>query len=355
MRCVCCDHRLAFLPDLGIVGSLSDPADDIYRSPLPQAADRSYRLCRNYTEQDACNWAVPSDEPGPLCRSCCLTQVIPDLSVPDNKKAWVKIETAKRRLIYTLLGLKLPLPDRTSDPKGGLAVKFLADPADPKAPRVLTGHNEGVIVLNIAEADDAERERRRHQMGEPYRTLLGHFRHEIGHFYWDQLIRESEWLEQYRALFGDERTDYTAALKRHYKDGPPKDWEERFISTYATSHPWEDWAETWAHYLHMIDTLETAADCGLSLRPAHGEEPKFRPVPTPQSGERAAFDRLIDGWFPLTYLMNNLNRGMGLVDAYPFVLAPPVIEKLRFVHECISNAKVDNINKVPKDTLALTT
>jgi hypothetical protein len=288
-----------------------------------------------------------------LCRACRLTRVIPDLSVPDHKAAWVKIETAKRRLIYTLLGLELPLPGRAEDPEGGLAFQFLADPTDPNAPRVLTGHNEGIIVLNIAEADDAERERRRHQMGEPYRTLLGHFRHEIGHFYWDQLIRDTEWIEPFRALFGDERADYAAALQKHYKEGPSADWSGQFISAYATTHPWEDWAETWAHYLHMIDTLETAADCGLTLRPADAEEPRFRPVSTPQSGEKTSFDRLIDGWFPVTYLMNNLNRGMGLADAYPFVLATPVIDKLRFIHNRITQDKVHAVRAVSGPALAL--
>jgi len=346
-HCVRCDHRLAFLPDLGVLGSLGEAGENRWTSPLPRAAGRVYRLCANYTQHDACNWALPADEAGDLCRACRLTTVLPDLSVPDNKQAWVKLETAKRRLVYTLLGLGLPLRNRQDDTKDGLAFEFLADPADPAAPRVLTGHAQGVITVNIAEADDPERERRRQQMGEPYRTLLGHFRHEVGHYYWGLLFEAAERLEGFRALFGDERASYAEALKQHYADGAAAGWEEQFISAYASAHPWEDWAETWAHYLHMIDALEMAQDCGLFLRPAEAEEQRFQPVATPQSGQRTPFERLTDGWFALTFLMNNLNRGMGLPDAYPFVLAPPVLAKLRFVHDSIAGSGVTGARGTP--------
>src|SRR5262249_50270393 len=155
---------------------------------------------------------------------------------------------AKRRLVYTLLALNLPLVSRQEDRESGLSFEFLADPADPAAPRVMTGHAGGVITVNVAEADDAERERRRLQMNEPYRPLLGAFRHEIGHYYWDRLIRGSARLAAFRETFGDERADYAEALDRHHAGGPPGDWQDRFVSAYASSHPWEDWAETWAHY-----------------------------------------------------------------------------------------------------------
>jgi len=178
-----------------------------------------------------------------------------------------------------------------------------------------------------------QRERRRLQLHEPYRTLLGHFRHEIGHYYWERLLAGSDRLEAFRAAFGDERADYAEALKRHYEQGPPEQWQERFISTYASAHPWEDWAETWAHYLHMTDTLEMAAACGLSLRPRHADEPSLKTAG--QDKPLGSFEQKIEAWFPLTYVLNNLNRGLGLVDGYPFVLSPPVIEKLRFVHDTI--------------------
>ncbi len=333
IACVRCNNRLAYLPDLEVVGSL-DPLDGgVWKSPLPRADGRTYRLCANDTDHNVCNWAVPADDPNPLCESCRFTRVIPDLTRPAYPPAWYKLEAAKRRLLYTLKAIDRWPATKDADPDGGLAFEFLADPADPTAPRVLTGHASGVITVNLAEADDPERERRRVQLGEPYRTLLGHFRHESGHHYWDRLVRdEPEKLAAFRGLFGDERADYGEALKRHHAAGPPADWPERFVSAYAAAHPWEDWAETWAHYLHMIDTLETAAACGLSLRPRRADEPALKAVPDPEVG---SFDRLLAGWYPLTYALNNLNRGLGLPDGYPFVLPAPAVDKLRFVHAVV--------------------
>ena len=202
---------------------------------------------------------------------------------------------------------------------------------------MLTGHADGVITLNVAEADEVERERRRLRLHEPYRTLLGHFRHEVGHYYWDRLIKDSPLIDDFRERFGDERQDYDQALQQHYDQGPRIDWQQQFVSAYASVHPWEDWAETWAHYLHMTDTLETAAACGLTLRPRRADEPMLKsPPPALPATRFAAFDRLIDDWFPLTYVLNNLNRGMGLPDGYPFVLSPPAVEKLKFVHETLN-------------------
>ena len=113
----------------------------------------------------------------------------------------------------------------------------------------------------------------------------------------------------------------------------PADWRDRFVSGYASSHPWEDWAESWAHYLHMTDVLETAAACGVSLRPPRPGDPELRTVPDPVDDEGESFDELMASWFPLTYMLNNLNRGLGQPDAYPFVLSAPGVEKLRFVHD----------------------
>jgi hypothetical protein len=264
--------------------------------------------------------------------------VIPDLRQPQHKESWYKIEVAKRRLVYSLLALGCAVRDKIDDPEHGLAYEFLSENRAPGAPPVLTGHKDGVITLNIAEADDVERERRRNQLHEPYRTLLGHFRHEVGHYYWDRLIKDSSLINAFRERFGDDREDYAEALKCHYDNGPPADWQQRFVSAYASSHPWEDWAETWAHYLHMTDTLESAAACGLTLRPQRRDEPTLK-SPPPAPGERRfnSFDLLIESWFPLTYVLNNLNRGMGLPDGYPFVLSPGAIEKLRFVHEVLQS------------------
>jgi hypothetical protein len=335
VECIECKHKLAYVPDLEEMSSL-EAEGEAWRSPLQGAKGRAYKLCRNYSQENVCNWALPAKEESPFCLSCRLTRVIPDLSRPGNREAWYRLEVAKRRLIYSLLCLKLPLAAKSKADGSGLFFDFKADPETPGAAPVLTGHNAGVITVNLAEADDVERERRRLQMHEPYRTLLGHFRHEVGHYYWARLIQGSDFLEKYRQLFGNEEEDYAQALEHHYKEGPPADWQERFVSAYASSHPWEDWAETWAHYLHMADTLETAIACGLSLRPKRTDEPTMKPN-LPLTGCRPySFDRMIENWFSLTYVLNNLNRGLGLKDSYPFVLSTPAIEKLRFVHQVIA-------------------
>jgi hypothetical protein len=331
--CVGCGHQLAYLPDLAVVGSLDAAGDGTWQSPLRRAEGRRYRLCRRYAEEQVCNWAVSADDPNPLCLSCRLTSAVPDTTTGVAKVAWYRLEVAKRRLVFTLLSLGLPVLTRDEDPEGGLAFAFKADAPDGSP--VLTGHANGVITINVAEADDAERERRRQRVHEPYRTLLGHVRHESGHYYWDRLIRNGPRLDDFRALFGDEQIDYAEALRVHYAIGAPVDWQQRFVSAYASAHPWEDWAETWAHYLHLVDTLETAAACGLSLRPRRADEPSLDAVPDTVGTADVGFDRMLERWFPVTYVLNNLNRGLGLADAYPFVLAPPAVEKLRFVHDVV--------------------
>jgi hypothetical protein len=233
---------------------------------------------------------------------------------------------------------------KQDDPASGLAFDFLADVDETP---ILTGHADGVITINIAEADDPERERRRTQLHEPYRTLLGHFRHEIGHYYWDRLIGGRQSLAEFRARFGDERAGYAQALQHHYANGPSAGWQQQFVSAYAASHPWEDWAETWAHYLHMTDTLETAAACGISVRPRRAHEPRLVIVPNRVGSPGGSFDRLIDSWFPVTYVLNNLNRGLGLPDAYPFVLSTPVLDKLRFVHDIVAVPAPDSHSDRP--------
>ena len=285
----------------------------------------------------ATGWC-PARSADALCRSCRHNRVIPDLGVPENLIPWRRWEVAKHRLTYSLLKLRLPAPDRVQDPNGGLAFDILSDP--PQGPPVMTGHAEGLITLALAEADDAERERRRTEMGEPYRTLLGHVRHESGHFFWDRLVRDSGRLDAFRALFGDERQDYAAALQRHHAAGPPADWQQGFVSAYAAAHPWEDFAETWAHWLHIVDTLEMAGlAAALACAPAWR-----RATPTPAE---IAFDPCdlpdVDGWWrrwlPLTQAVNSLNRCMGAPDLYPFVLSPPAIAKLGFVQELVCGTR----------------
>ena len=332
-QCVNCGRLLAFLPDLTVVGSLEPVEGDTsrWRSPLSRA-EGDYRLCDNYRDAQVCNWAIDTADESTLCRSCRLTRVVPDLGVDGHKAAWYRLEVAKRRLVYTLLSLQLPFDS--------LAFEFLADSASGAQP-VLTGHAGGVITINVAEADDAERERRRNALGEPYRTLLGHMRHESGHYFWMTLVEpDVERLGRFRELFGDEREDYSDALRKHYRDGARLDWQAQFVTSYASAHPWEDWAETWAHYLHMVDTLEIAAACGVSLRPRRPDEPVLPRVPMDVTGRDGSFDLLLASWHPLTYMLNNLNRGLGLGDAYPFVLSPPAIDKLRFVHDVVRGSNL---------------
>jgi hypothetical protein len=339
VACVSCGRRLGYVPDRGCMAALDPETPEPWQPPGADKLDdqSTYQLCENYRTHNVCNWLVPIGDDNPYCVSCRLTQVIPDLDVPANVQAWFKLEVAKRRLVYSLIGLRLPLAAKEEAPDDGLAFQFLADLKKPDAKPILTGHNAGVITVNIAEADDAEREKRRVNMREPYRTLLGHFRHETGHYYWDRLIRDTDELEPCRKLFGDDRADYGKALQNHYKEGPPEDWQKYFVSAYASAHPWEDWAETWAHYLHMIDLLETASTCGLSLRPRRADEPALKARQT-MDIDLPVFDGMLERWFPLTYVLNNLNRSMGMPDGYPFVLSTPALNKLRFVHEVVERA-----------------
>jgi hypothetical protein len=333
VKCESCDALLGYVPDLSEVCAF-EPADDgFWRNLHPSANGALYKQCNNYAVENVCNWMLPADSADVLCPACSLSHTIPNLAQPENRVYWYRLETAKRRLLYALAALGLHVDSRKTNPEIGLQFEFLEDGG--VGEKVLTGHDNGLITMNIAEADDAHREKTRAEMHEPYRTLLGHFRHEIGHYFFDRLITGSTWEEPFREKFGDERVDYAAALQAYYQDGPPADWQESYVSAYATTHPWEDWAETWAHYLHIVDTIDTAAACGLELKPDSRNEPTLTES-TPI--ENASFNSLMNRWFPVTYALNSLNRSLGLGDAYPFKLAPMVIDKLRFVHKVIANA-----------------
>ena len=329
--CESCGLRLGYLAERETVTALEE-VDGAWRALAAPA--EQYRFCAN-VEHNVCNWLVAADDAEAFCAACRHNRTIPDLTSPENLGHWRKIEFAKRRLFYSLLRLRLPLETRAEDPNG-LAFDFLSTPVGASAEQapILTGHASGLITLNAAEADAPERERQRKSMGEPYRTLLGHFRHEIAHYYWDRLVADSPAIDEFRRLFGDERDDYGAALQRHYANGPAPDWADRFVTAYASSHPWEDFAETWAHYFHMVDTLETAFAFGLRLRPkvAKGADLSAAIDFDPYVAE---MDRIIDAWLPLTFAVNSINRSMGQPDLYPFVIPPPVIWKLTFIHDRI--------------------
>jgi hypothetical protein len=339
--CTRCGHALAFLPDRGVVTAI-EPVDGetgLFIALGPDLKGARYRLCGNQVDHAACNWAVPEADSNRFCRACRLNDVIPSLADPKAKEAWLKLELNKRRMIYTLLELGLPIESRAERPQG-LAFAFKQDL--PGQDKVMIGHDVGLITINIAEADSPFREKTRLELGEAYRTLLGHFRHEIGHYYWDRLVLDSQFLEPFRQLFGDERPSYDEAVARHYEEGAPRDWPTRFVSSYASMHPWEDWAESWAHYLHIVDTLETSRSFGLILRPVAVKSKSADDLKL--ETQRIDFedvDDLLAAWSPLAIALNALNRSMGLSDPYPFVLSEPALEKIRFVHTVIEKSVND--------------
>ncbi len=320
------------------MGTFEVSTEEFALGRTPMGIDRSYRKCDNYRTNAVCNWMVPADDPDPFCQACRLNDVIPDLSQPENHAHWASAESAKRRLVHTLNRLRLPVVPKSVDPKRGLAFDIMTDNGDA---RVLTGHDDGLITLNLNEADPVLREKARVAMRERYRTLLGHFRHEVGHYYWDVLVRDSAYLPRFRELFGDEQADYAQALERHYAREPSDAWKGSFVSAYATSHPWEDWAETWAHYFHMVDTLETANAYEVRGKALHGS-----------NGPASEFEPLMAQWLALTEILNALSRSMGHEDLYPFELGAGVQTKLAFVHEVISAQAVDKPDQVV-DTLDL--
>ena len=338
--CLSCGAQLGYDPELTTLIALEEgaPPDSLVRHG--DTGGKLYQRCANFDTAAGCNWLVPHGSPEPLCRACCVNRTIPDQSDPQNQLLWGRIELAKRRMMSQLLDLGLPaLSKEKEDPEHGLAFDFLR--ALPGEPPVMTGHASGVVTLNVEEADDSVREKVRAAMHEPYRTLLGHLRHEVGHYYWDRLIWDSPWLDDFRTLFGDERESYADALKRHYDNGAPADWDQRFVSTYASSHPWEDWAESWAHYLHIEDTLVTALSFGLGAGDVEIDtEPFTKDVLwQPDVAGASEFLELVNAWVELTGVLNELSRSMGVHDFYPFVLNRPVVAKLQFIHCVVREAR----------------
>jgi hypothetical protein len=338
-HCPNCGQRLAFENSLCLScrAALGFSLDDmalLVIAPTDESGhagavdEQQYALCSNLYAAE-CNWLVRSDHGEGLCASCILTRTRPADTDTAAMVAFAEAERAKRRLIAELAELKLPIVGRHQDPQYGLAFDLLSS----KYERVITGHADGVITIDLAEGDDAHREQLRIAMDEPYRTLLGHFRHEIGHYFFYRLVDSApSYKERFGELFGDPDADYQAALDRHYSQGSPDGWEATFVSSYATMHAAEDWAETFAHYLHIRDTLDTAAAYGFAPAGATLERRTLGP---------SGFDTIIDMWLPLTWGLNMVNRSMGHSDLYPFVLPPAVLEKMRFVHTVIEEVTAD--------------
>src|SRR5271170_143174 len=314
--CLACGSALGFsLPEMALLviakGGESDQAGFV------DADD--YQLCGN-RNLAKCNWLIRVNNPGGLCTSCALTVERPNDADTAGLAEFARAEAAKRRLIAELYELKLPIVGHDEDPEHGLAFRLLSSAHE----KVMTGHENGVITIDLAEGNDVHREQLRVEMDEPYRTLLGHFRHEVGHYYFYRLISPSSDDDaRFRELFGDPDADYQEALDRHYSEGAPEGWKKRFVSSYATMHAAEDWAETFAHYLHIRDTLDTSAWSGFVPATATFDRPVLGP---------SAFNTIIDMWLPVSWSLNMVNRSMGHDDLYPFVLPVAVLEKMKFIH-----------------------
>ncbi|MGV1939546.1 zinc-binding metallopeptidase family protein [Agrobacterium sp. 22-211-1] len=330
--CVSCGHRLAFVPERLSMEALAPAGEPNWQ--IVGEPQRQVRFCANEVN-DICNWAVPAESDSAFCPACSHNRLVPDIATEQGIEQWRRISQAQRHLFYSILRLGLPHPNRDVDPAGGLVFDFLVDEVAPDGSVIpaMTGHDEGLIAIRAAEADDVTREQVRTNMNEPYRTLLGHFRHEVGHFIWNKLVRDANRLEACRAVFGDDREDYAAALQRNYEQGPRLDWQETFISSYASVHPWEDFAECFAHYLHIVDTLETARAFGVAIDPDGHEEMAAEVTFDPYNARSAA--QLVKAWIPLSVAINSIQRSMGEADLYPFVLTPPVVTKMEFIHDLL--------------------
>ncbi len=334
--CERCGARLGYDPDINELLTLTADGDDW----VPVAdSTRRLRFCAN-AEWDACNWVVAADGEDDFCKACQHNCTVPDPTNPEHLLLWQLLEYAKHALFYAILRFGLPLQRRADADSNGLAFDFLADPPAAEGPRVITGYDNGLITIALIEADDAQREARRTAMKETYRTLLGHVRHEVGHHYWVSLVRDAGHLDSFRTTFGDEQPDYNTALQNYYANAPPADWQQCFISAYATSHPWEDFAETWAHYLHMVDTLEVAHAFGLRTRPILAEDDLLNTEVLFDPYSVTDTEQLVRVWLPLSYVANSLNRAIGQPDLYPFILSPMVVGKLAFIGRIIHGEKM---------------
>jgi hypothetical protein len=339
-RCLGCGAELGYEPFLGKLEPLSPgKAPETWTVAKSRKA---YRRCANLTTAPGCNWLVevnPKNPASSLCSCCALNRTIPNLDIAGNGERWRMVELAKRRLVGTLIQLRLPTEPWNTVQEGGLAFDLLLPL--PGGPPVTTGHENGVITVNLEEADDAHREFVRQAMREQYRTLLGHLRHETGHYYWERLVNGTALLDEFRFVFGDEREpNYGNALAKYYAEGPPPDWPGRFVSAYATAHPWEDWAETWAHYLHMSDSLDTAVGLALRLSGIAIDFDLFTPdvLDGDQSKQAEKFLAMCNDWIRLASVMNELSRSMGHADYYPFVLSANIVKKLYFIDKVIASA-----------------
>ncbi|MBC6716846.1 putative zinc-binding peptidase [Aurantimonas sp. DM33-3] len=330
--CERCNHALGYEPQANHILAL-EADDGIWKSVGAYSDAGRWKYCQN-SEYGVCNWLIPGDSADSLCAACRHNVTVPDLGDTEKVDLWRSMEIAKHRMIYTAMRLGLPLVTRDEDDEG-LGFDFLSnDPGTNES--VMTGHDDGLITIALVEANDAEREQRRTAMGEPYRTLLGHFRHEVGHWYWDRLVRDGGALDACRAIFGDDTVDYGDALQTHYANGPKPNWQDEYVSSYAGAHAWEDFAETWAHYFHIVDTLETGHSWGVIVNPRVDEAGLLSTrIDFDVFSEGVTTQEIAGAWLPLSAALNSFNRSMGHQDLYPFVLSETVIGKLGFIHDLV--------------------
>lgn len=262
-----------------------------------------------------CNWIAP--EEGAFCRSCAMTALAPDPQIPNAIPNWAETEAAKRWVLDNLGRWHWFRPE---DSGTRPIFHMLADGVTTAA----MGHGDGVVTISVSEADPVIRVTRREALDEPYRTMIGHIRHEIAHMLWWRLSLREDFLLAFREMFGDERVDYTSALQKHYNQGPPKDWELFYLTSYASSHPHEDWAETAAHLLHLTDITDSfvATELTSPELPGHGWSPYSEPDA----------DLLIHVATTLATRVNHINRSMGLADVYLYAHSEKAHRKLAFVH-----------------------
>jgi hypothetical protein len=319
-RCPTCDATLGYLSEESTIRTLLDTSDPVVFAI--EGRDQPVWRCLNAAW--GCNWVVDAGSDTPWCRSCRLTRGRPDDARQDAIEAWIVAEAAKRRLLHQLDELSLPVEVRSATAPDGLAFDLVHLPGHGG----ITGHLDGVVTLDLAEVDDRHRDDLRRRLGEPYRTVIGHLRHEIGHHYWGRLVGQSSDVKHFRRLFGDERSDYRTSIERFYTC-PTASWDHaRFVSPYAASHPFEDWAETFAHYLHIADATDTAI--------AHDLVPHRRTAAIEDPGLPSdEFTAMLDTWRPINAAVNAIAESLGAPAVYPFDPSAAVIEKLAFVHQQI--------------------
>jgi hypothetical protein len=331
IRCEKCGHICGYRAEDRMMLTF-DPANQTLLSDRESIA---YKFCQNH-EHEVCNWVIPIESADMFCSACKLNRTIPNLGNAKNYEKWQHLEVTKHSLIYQLQKLGLPLPSKLKNKKEGLCFDFVSRLTNKK---LMTGHANGVITILISEANSVERERRRKDLSEPYRTLIGHLRHEVGHYFWERIIyTDQKVLDEYRSIFGDERISYADSLTEYYKKPDTKEWQANFISRYATAHSWEDWAETWAHYLHIMDMVETAFF--FKLKVVLDKEIKTKVSVDPYTVK--SFDKIVQTSVPLSFAVNSISRAMGHLEVYPFVLTPAIIDKLKFIHKLLWRLRTTN-------------